>query len=89
MLLWLYAMPVYCRPHDASAASIAAVQHASWWWWTTLPRAAESNGYDGPGQSREPCHGTETNATLQTSAARYSSQPLLGVQVVSVGLSSL
>ncbi|MEQ2196528.1 hypothetical protein XENOCAPTIV_001682, partial [Xenoophorus captivus] len=28
------------------------------------------NGYDGPGQSREPCHGTEADATLQTPAAR-------------------
>lgn len=62
------------RPHDAPAASLPAVQHASWWCRTALPRTTEPNGYDGSGQPREPCHGAEANAALQTPSARYTPQ---------------
>lgn len=60
------------RPHDAPAASLPAVQHTPWRWRAALPGPAESNGHDGSGQPRQPCHGAEAHAPLQTPTARYA-----------------
>lgn len=58
------------RAHDAPAAPLPTVQYAPWWCWTALSRAAEPDGHDGPGEPRQPRHGTEADATIPTSATR-------------------